>query len=228
MVKGPSTPCTLEKRYEASSETPLSTTFTDGTDRSGADKTVTLEVDSRPEEDRESAEIVMRYVASKLIIRRKGKYLAFNAKLPEEVIQSSKAFEDESKVELCSMGCPVAEQLDLVSARGHQMEREEALRLCKNMENLSSDIANNLTDHYLDWCVFDVMTAGRNRDFIDAAHSAQSDALKLDPNSLENRTTLLEIPYDSIRFNSASSAYRYQLPFCISFGLIAFVFRIFS
>lgn len=226
VVKGRDTPCTLEKRYVADGSFPLPTTFTDNSDRSGPDETVTLQTKQYPEEERESAEIVMKYIASKLIIRRKGKYLAFNAKLPEEVVHLSKSYDDFDKVELCSTGCPASEMLDIVSARGHQVEREEALRLCKNTENLSNDIANNLTDNYLDWCVFDVMTAGRNKDFIDAAHSAQSDALKLDMNSLQNRTTLLEIPYDSIKFNSASTNSSFQLPFCIA-GLTLLICRYF-
>lgn len=191
----------------------------DGTDRSGADETVTLEIDSSPEEDRESIEIVMRYIASRLMIRRKGKYLAFNAKLPDEVVQLTKSYDDD-KVELCSTGCPATEQLNPILARGHVIAREEALRLCTSMENLTKDDANTLTDNYLDWCVFDVMTAGRDRDFIDAAHAAQSDALKLDEKSLKNRTTLLEIPYSSIHFTgggatSVKSSLSLQLPFYV-------------
>ncbi|XP_065216077.1 repulsive guidance molecule A-like isoform X2 [Planococcus citri] len=214
-VKGRDTPCTLDKHYEADSKFSLPPTFTDGSDRSGSDNTVTLQVDSFPEEDRESAEIQMRYIASRLFIRRKGKYLAFNAKIPDEIVQLTRSY-DDSKTILCSTGCPASEQLNPILARGHVIEREEAFKLCKSMENSTGEMSYALTDNYLDWCVFDVMTAGRDTDFIDAAHLAQFDALKLDLPSLQNRTTLLEIP-SGLHFNggAGSVSRSFQLPFFI-------------
>lgn len=189
-VKGRSTPCTLEKVYEADGRDSLPGYFVDGSDKSGTDRTVTLTVRTDPDDDkRQTADIYIRYLAAQLRVRRTGKYLAFSARLPEEVIMQSHNSDDEESVVLCSDGCPAGEQLDIVSARGHLVQPDEALRFCQNTEYLSNDIANNLTDDYLDWCIFDVMTAGKNEAFSEAAHAAQSDALLYEAPSLGNRTT---------------------------------------
>lgn len=202
-MKGRNTPCTLEKRYEADSESTLPITFTDQTDRSGPDNTVVL----ISEAGKDYVEIVMKYIASRLIVRKVGRYLAFSAKLPEDVFQTSKPHNHE-RLELCSIGCPASEQLDdRISSRllgggissKYKMTREEALQKCtESMQSDNEVFNNNLTDNYLDWCVFDLMTTGSTTyDFVAAAHVAQNDAIKLDPSSLKNRTTLPDIPLDS-------------------------------
>lgn len=195
VIKSRSTPCTLEKRFEAnSSEARLPNTFVDGTDRPGADETVSLKFTRNEKENYETVEIYMKYIASKLVVRRIGKYLAFSARLPEEVIRSSSTYEDSEtggrRLELCTAGCPADELVsNLASAtRRFKVDREQALSECKKTENSDSDLGNHLTGSYLDWCVFDLMSAGLSYDFIQAAHIAQADALSMEPYLMLNGT----------------------------------------
>jgi len=187
IIKGRSTPCTTEKTYEAVADAPLPSTFIDGSYRSGPDESVIIASSAGVNE---RVEIFLRYVATTLVVRRVGKHLAFSAKLPEELVENSLQ-QDVDSLQLCTRGCPVTERLDLVTSRGHQVSWDTAVDKCRSTEDLSNDIVNNLTDYYLDWCVFDAMTAGVEFDFTAAAHSAQADVLRLDPASLQNRTTPL-------------------------------------
>lgn len=197
IIKGSSTPCTPEKTYEATADASLPTTFIDGTYRSGPDESVLIVAASTAAaaelqpESHQKVEIFIRYIETTLVIRRVGKYLAFSARLPEELVESS--LQSEDYLQLCTRGCPVGERMDLVSARGHAVSWETAVAQCTNTNELSNDIVNNLTDYYLDWCVFDAMTAGVGFHFTAAAHSAQADVLRLDPASLQNRTTPLHL-----------------------------------
>lgn len=193
IIKGRSTPCTGEKTYEATADAPLPATFIDGSYRSGPDESVVIatSVGSQPGVH-ERVEIYLRYIETTLLVRRVGKYLAFSAKLPEELVVNSVS-QDSDDLQLCTRGCPATERLDLVRSRGHLVSWEAALAHCRSTEELSNDIVNNLTDYYLDWCVFDAMTAGVGFEFTAAAHSAQADVMKMDPTSLQNRTTPLHL-----------------------------------
>lgn len=193
IIKGRSTPCTGEKTYEATADAALPATFIDGSYRSGPDESVVIatSVGSQPGVH-ERVEIYLRYIETTLLVRRVGKYLAFSAKLPEELVANSVS-QDGDDLQLCTRGCPVTERLDLVRARGHLVSWEAAVAHCRSTEELSNDIVNNLTDYYLDWCVFDAMTAGVGFEFTAAAHSAQADVMKMDPTSLQNRTTPLHL-----------------------------------
>lgn len=192
VVKSSSTPCTLEKRYSADSQYPLPSTFDDGTDRPGADETVSLHFRDHGGE-RETVEIFVKYIATRLLIRRVGRYLAFSARLPEEVFETSRTYDDEQPVELCTTGCPPAEQLDIGAAHHYVMEREQALAECNRTEHLAAELRNRLTDSYLDWCMFDLMTSGTVYDFVAVAHAAQADALDVDAQSLMNRTKPVDL-----------------------------------
>lgn len=183
IIKSRTTPCTTEKTYEAIADADLPTTFIDGSYRSGPEESVVIASTSGGSE---RVEIYLRYIETTLLVRRVGKYLAFSAKLPVDVADSV-----QDGLQLCTQGCPVSERLDLVHARGHVVSWETALAQCRSTERLSNDIANTLTDYYLDWCVFDAMTAGVGREFTAAAHSAQADVIRMDPGSLRNRTELL-------------------------------------
>jgi len=77
-----------------------------------------------------------------------GKYLAFAAQLPEELVAIAAT---DGNLQLCDTGCPLSERLDLVQAHGTKLSWEEALGLCRDNSNIIEEIANNLTDHYLDW-----------------------------------------------------------------------------
>ncbi|KAK7576483.1 hypothetical protein V9T40_012769 [Parthenolecanium corni] len=206
VVKSSSTPCTLEKRYSADSQYPLPSTFDDGTDRPGADETVSLHFRQNGE-NRETVEIFVKYIATRLVIRRVGRYLAFSARLPEEVYEMSRTFDSDdddddgggdgdgenASPELCTVGCPASEQLDIAAAHDYVMGREQALAECNSTEHLSDELHNRLTDSYLDWCMFDLMTSGTVYDFVAVAHAAQADALDVEAHSLMNRTKPIDL-----------------------------------
>jgi RGM family protein len=186
VIRGHNTPCADKKTYQATSDAPLSATFIDGTQRSGHDGSVVLTV-----YEQQRVEIYVRYIETTLIVRQAGRYLAFSARMPEELVSFSSGadgnFGDNS---LCVRGCPASERLDPVAERGHKLPWDKALERCRRSD--SNEVTSNLTDHYLDWCVFDVMTTGDGvvaNDFTAAAHSAQADVLRLDPLSLKNKTT---------------------------------------
>lgn len=117
--------------------------------------------------------------------------------------------QDNDNLQLCGRGCPATERLDLVRARGHLVSWETAIERCRSTAELSNDIVNNLTDYYLDWCVFDAMTAGVGFEFTAAAHSAQADVLKMDPASLQNRTYPIHSPVSEL--SSAAVVQRVSL-----------------
>ncbi|XP_021916377.1 RGM domain family member B-like isoform X2 [Zootermopsis nevadensis] len=188
IIRGRSTPCADEKTYEAASDASLPATFIDGTQRSGPDASVVLTV-----HEQQRIEIYVRYIETTLIVRQAGRYLAFSARMPEELVNFSGGADgdfSDSSLQLCVRGCPASERLDPISERGHKLPWNKAMERCRRSD--SNEVTNNLTDHYLDWCVFDVMTTGDGasaNDFAAAAHSAQADVLRLDPSSLKNKTT---------------------------------------
>lgn len=185
IIRGRSTPCAEEKTYEASSDAPLPAMFIDGTQRSGPDESVILTV-----YEQQRIEIYVRYIETTLIVRQAGRYLAFSARMPEELLSFGVDGDfGDSSLQLCVRGCPVSERLDPIAERGHKLPWDKAMERCRRSE--SNEVTTSLTDHYLDWCVFDVMTTGDGavaNDFTAAAHSAQADVLRLDPQSLNNKS----------------------------------------
>lgn len=223
IIKGRSTPCTTEKTYEAQADSPLPTSFVGGDTPSKRGDNVVLKTDIDPSGQHERTEIFIKYIETTIVVRRVGKYLALSAKLPEELVEPST--QDPNTLQLCTLGCPPSERLDIVTSRGHMTDRDNALAKCKDTNELSNDIINNLTDYYLDWCVFDTMTAGVSYDFTAAAHSAQADVLRFDPSSLDNRTTLyltetINVPEDT----SAAKIIRLDLLLVIGLFILVRIF----
>ncbi|XP_046399667.1 repulsive guidance molecule B-like [Ischnura elegans] len=194
------TDCTQEKTYEATGESPLPTAFIDGSRRSGPNDSVSLAV----ADGGSRVEIRLRHADATIVIRRLGKYLAFAARMPEDVAEGSPSKhnglpenhhhhhhpalnEEEVGLQLCLTGCPLSERLETVPAGTTPLLPQEAAeKRCRLW---------NLTDYYLDWCVFDSLTASSHRD-VDlaaaAAYAALADVNRLDPEgaalTLKNRT----------------------------------------
>ena len=153
-------------------------------------------------------EIHARHLGATLIVRQVGRYLTFAARLPRDIAEQGAGREG---LQLCVKGCPASERIDVAtvlmghhsahgrhsgvpsSGRFHRsqtgeasrnyvgMHRDAALALCREY---------NLTDYYLDSCMFDLMTTG-DPSFSLAASRAQSDYLNLLPEAghrLANRT----------------------------------------
>lgn len=152
-------------------------------------------------------EIHARHLGATLIVRQVGRYLTFSARLPRDIAEQGAGREG---LQLCVKGCPASERIDVATVllgSGHGrhpslpssgrfyrsqtnespttmvkgMHRDAALALCREY---------NLTDYYLDSCMFDLMTTG-DPSFSLAASRAQSDYLALLPDAayrLANRT----------------------------------------
>ncbi|XP_014253640.1 repulsive guidance molecule A-like [Cimex lectularius] len=181
--------CALEKTYEATADAPLKPYFIDGSSKAGPEGSVTIK--ATKSDGNEKIKIYIRYIDATLILRRVGDYLAFSSRMPKEIVDLS----EEEGFDLCRKGCPSNELLNIKTSIKHSSLWESAYANCTNNGGAeegtgNADIKNTLTDYYLDWCIFDVMTSGENI-FVAAAHSAQADVLELDPGSLNNRTVPL-------------------------------------
>lgn len=182
LIKGRATKCTTEKTYEATSDQPLPDTFVDGTRNNGSVFLSLQDID----DNHQTVEIFLKYIKTTIVIRQVGKYLAIAVQMPEELVE----LEADGDFHLCMSGCPLSEELKSVAPHRTALSWEAALALCRDTTDLAREINNNLTDHYLDWCVFDVMTTGADEAeaFVTAAHSAQADALRFEPQNLLNNT----------------------------------------
>lgn len=211
LVKGSSTPCTTQKIYEATADAPLPDTFIDGTNKSGPGEPVTVRHSQTAYGA--SVEIQIRYIEATVIVRKVGRYLAFSTRMPEELAlwrgQDGDVDGEGQGAQLCVQGCPLSERMDLANDRGHVLSWADALAKCVDKTpaaiassapeaaplSAGNELADDLTDQYLDWCVFDLMTTGRE-DFVLAARSAHRDTLDMDPvaaHNLRNRTTAQDV-----------------------------------
>lgn len=169
-------PCAQEKTYEAQTDN-LPATFVDGTQSSGHERSVKI----RDREPGRHVEIVIKYIATTIVIRQVGHYLTFAIRMPRDVATQGV---NREGLHLCLKGCPTTERIDhkkllshpsslrdLVGSAPLAMPRELAVAQCK---------AINVTDFYFDSCVFDLMTTG-DASFSQAANEAMLDGLALNP-----------------------------------------------
>lgn len=179
MLKAHKPECTQQKLYEAQGDSQLPGGFEDGTTLSGPASSPTVSLSWRfNDPNSETVIIRLSYISTIITVTRVGKYLSISAKLPEQLAQTF----NQEKNELCSSGCPVSEQIDIKQVTISGLDR--ALTLCHNS---IGPTRHRLTDQYLDWCVFDLMTSHDDQ-FINASHAAYSDVLFFEPRSLSNRT----------------------------------------
>lgn len=155
--------------------------FEDGTTSSGPSLSSSVSLSWRSN-DHSSETVIIRisYISTIITVTRVGKYLSISAKLPSQLAQPSNP--DNEKNELCSTGCPVSEQIDIEQVKRNELDR--MLTLCRNSVGPTG---HKLSDQYLDWCVYDMMTS-HDEQFINASHAAYSDVLFFEPRSLFNRT----------------------------------------
>lgn len=179
MLKSHKPDCTQQKMYEAQGGAQLPGTFVDSTTSSGPNSLPTVSLSWRPNDNNSETVIIrLSYISTIISVTRIGKYLSISVKLPDELAQTF----NQDKNELCSSGCPVSEQIDIKQVTISELDR--VLTLCHNSVGPTG---HRLTDQYLDWCVFDLMTS-HDEHFINASHAAYSDVLFFEPRSLFNRT----------------------------------------
>ncbi|CAL4115262.1 unnamed protein product, partial [Meganyctiphanes norvegica] len=189
--------CGSERTYEASSET-LPKAFIDGTTWSGGSV-------SRPAvsvSEKVSSEhilIAISYINATVAVRKIGRYLTVLVTMPETLVEGLGGDDEQL---LCVQGCPVSERLDrpgasLPSIRP-AMPKEEATILCKK---------HNVTDYYLDSCIFDLVTTG-DLNFSVAAQTAQRDLWSYAPQAA--RATLKNCTQPPCVWDLTSAARRQE------------------
>lgn len=134
--------------------------------------------------------------------------------MPEPLAQNF----NQEKNELCSTGCPKSEQIDIHQATTSKSDRDRVITLCRNSVGPTG---HRLTDQYLDWCVFDMMTSN-DEQFINASHAAHADVLFFEPRSLSNRTISV-FEFNPILTADACSTHRLSVFFLIVITLYNFL-----
>lgn len=180
MLKAHKPECTPQRLFEAQGDARLPSMFEDGTTSSGPTSSPTVSLSWRSNYTPNSETVILRlsYISTIITVTRVGKYLSVSAKLPDQLVQT---FNQDKNI-LCSTGCPVSEQIDI--KRVPLNELDHVLTMCHDS---IGPTGHRLTDQYLDWCVFDMITS-RDEQFISASHAAYSDVLFFEPRSLFNRT----------------------------------------
>lgn len=200
------TGCTSQKTFEATKDN-LPSSFEDGTtgsvDGHGGKPSLHL----RTIKEDSHVEISLRYISSKVVIRKVAGYLTFAVKIPEEVIDQRSSL---GLLELCLSGCGASQRIGYKEVLAYPeyfvrtlatsaestgdvqpaMPRAEAEELCK---------VAGVTDFYFDSCVFDLLLTG-DRHFPAAAAAAQEDVRSLYPpyrRHFETNRTSLDL-YDSL------------------------------
>lgn len=169
LIKGHSR-CGSRSTYEASSES-LPKAFVDGTTWSGVAKDKPS-IQVREAVPGEHVLITVSYINATVAVRKIGRYLTVLVTLPESLLEELERDGDE--VQLCLQGCHEQERLDRPGAAPLSMaamSKSKAKELCKGY---------NVTDYYLDSCIFDLMATG-DTSFCKAAQTAQKDLWEHDP-----------------------------------------------
>lgn len=171
--------CTEQKRYEASADDDeLSPIFIDGSFHSGQsanDRAVELY-----RHNDSHVEIRLRYVGTKIFIRREGPYLSVAVRMPEEILQERTELDSG---QLCVSGCP---QYQTVPLKESLAAPSKFARCFNSPVRLTRDFAMDycrsagVADSFFDACVFDLIFTGDIR-LAQMAANAQSDIMKLYP-----------------------------------------------
>lgn len=194
--------CTDQKMFEATRDF-LPSTFVDGTANSGDPNTnsisgasyyVATSYDNRgPEGEHRPAvvvrtleldrhvEIHLRYISTRVVIRRVGSYLTVAIKIPEEVLVQRTSL---NTLQLCLTGCPSSERINYKEVLAYPdyyvkkwgapkpaVSRDQAMDMCREA---------GVTDFFFDSCVFDLLMTG-DESFKDSAVAAMNDIRHLYP-----------------------------------------------
>ncbi|XP_019640937.1 PREDICTED: repulsive guidance molecule A-like isoform X1 [Branchiostoma belcheri] len=208
IVKGEVAECAREKVYQAQQNN-LPDAFADGTRSGGPNGIRSLVLDVRV--PGRHVEIHVRYIDTTIVLRQIGNYLTFAIRMPEDVINTGNF--DEDGLQLCVKGCPLSERIDYVEFLRNPPQSSSNTVLHRSEIAMPKDMAiqkcrqSNVTDFYLDSCVFDLMTTG-DANFTLAAKSALEDVYRLHPNpgrTHRNRTIESTISGSQTPVNSAPS-----------------------
>lgn len=191
--------CAVEKTYEAQTDF-LPGVFLDGSRSSGPGVRIREETPGR------HIEIHLRYIATRIVIRQVGQYLTFAVKMPSSIaVQGAEG----GAYELCVRGCPRRERIDFERIlEPDSGPKKEAIAACR---------ALNITDFYLDACVFDLLTTG-DGSFSEAARNAM-----LDSGQVPAVNSSLSVVPRSVESSSTANKQTSSLYITLLVGLILFL-----
>uniref|UniRef100_A0A915Q349 RGM domain family member B n=1 Tax=Setaria digitata TaxID=48799 RepID=A0A915Q349_9BILA len=167
--------CTSRKQYEAGSEDEqLPSSFTDGSIFVGNSERKAIEIRSLNETH---IEIILRYIGTKISIRRHGAYLSVALRIPERIVEE----QSDDEFDICTSGCSRSETIKLEEAlanpisftRCHGVRVKIPLKIA--IERCSGA---NVTDAFFDACIFDLLISGDEM-FVAQIADAQRDITNL-------------------------------------------------
>ncbi|VBB32444.1 unnamed protein product, partial [Acanthocheilonema viteae] len=167
--------CTSRKQYEVGSEDEeLPNSFTDGSIFVGNSGRKAVEIKLL---NRTYVEIMLRYIATTIYIRRHGAYLSVALRIPERIVQE----QTDNEFDICTSGCSRSDMVKLEEAlanpisftRCHGVHVKIPLKIA--IERCSRA---NITDAFFDACVFDFLISGDEM-FIAQIADAQYDIINL-------------------------------------------------
>ncbi|KAG0724494.1 RGM domain family member B [Chionoecetes opilio] len=158
--------CGSERTYEASAEA-LPKAFVDGTTWTGG-SALSPHTQVQERVPGEHVLITVSRINATVAVRKIEKYLTVLVTLPESEVGEG------GELQLCVGGCPISERIPRFPPPpmfSPAMAKSQAVKLCKEY---------NVTDYYLDSCIFDLMATG-DKSFRVAALAAQRDLWEHDP-----------------------------------------------
>jgi len=191
--------------YQATSVEPLPAVFDNGMSSYGAAENIRVlnVVTGR------HVEMVLQHIGTLIVLRKYGRHFSVAVRTPTKV---ATAFSGGLNVELCTTRCPVAERLSLKDASlSASVSIERAAKICRQHE---------LTDFFLDACVFDFVATGGDRNFSLAAVHALRDYRRLSRDAaqtLNNRTTVR----DTSRARNSAPAHRVTISLYLVISLLS-------
>ena len=180
--------------YSASADRALPASLSLGGVVGGTDFVVTLGVS----QDSRRAELRLRHVGARLIIRRVAGMLAVTLSWPA-VLATAPPPPHLQLLQLCMSGCPHGQLLLLPIAPHRRLSLITAQRKC---------VASQLHGNLLDSCVFDLVATG-DVTYVQAAVLAKVDLATLAPSALElrnNRTVFWTRQQKVVRPTNTSAA----------------------
>ncbi|CAG9540522.1 unnamed protein product [Cercopithifilaria johnstoni] len=167
--------CTSRKQYEVGSDDErLPNSFTDGSIFVGNSERKPVEIKSL---NQTYVEIILRYIATTIYIRRHGAYLSVALRIPERIVQE----QTDNEFDICTTGCSRSDMIKLEEAlanpisftRCHGIRMKIPLKVAIERCNRA-----NITDAFFDACVFDLLISG-DEIFVAQIADAQYDIIDL-------------------------------------------------
>uniref|UniRef100_A0A0R3S4P5 RGM domain family member B n=1 Tax=Elaeophora elaphi TaxID=1147741 RepID=A0A0R3S4P5_9BILA len=167
--------CTSRKQYEVGPEDEqLPNSFTDGSVFVGNSGRKAVEIKSS---NKTYVEIILRYIATTIYIRRHGTYLSVALRIPERIVQE----QTDNEFDICTSGCSWSDTVKLEEALANPISftRCHGVRM-KIPLKIATDRCSraNVTDAFFDACVFDFLINGDEM-YVAQIADAQSDIIDL-------------------------------------------------